>query len=119
MNCSPFELRDYFFAELSPAERREVESHLNACAACREELAGLRSTQTALLRLPDEEMPRRIAFVSDKIFEPSRAARWWAGFSLGAPKLAFSLALLLAVFFGGAWISKPVLTVEGGRWQVA
>ncbi len=119
MNCSPFDLRDYWLEELGAAERREVETHLSGCGNCREELARLRATQAALLRLPEEEIPRRIAFVSDKVFEPSRAARWWAAFSLHVPKLAFSMALLLAVFFGGAWISKPTVTVEGGRWQIA
>ena len=119
MNCSPFDLRDYWFEELGAAERRQVETHLSGCQNCREELAKLRTTQGALLRLPDEEIPRRIAFVSDKVFDPSRAARWWTAFLLRVPKLAFSMALLLAVFFGGAWISKPTLTVEGGRWQIA
>ena len=40
---------------------------------CREELAGLRLTLDALSTLREEEVPRRIAFVSDKVFEP----RWW------------------------------------------
>ena len=34
---------------------------------------GCNLTQTALLSLADEEIPQRIAFVSDKVFEP----RWW------------------------------------------
>ena len=40
---------------------------------CREELATLRLTLDTLSTLREEEIPRRIAFVSDQIFEP----RWW------------------------------------------
>ena len=119
MNCCPFDLRDYWFEELGSAEKRQVEAHLEGCAGCREELERLRVTGRALLALKDEEMPRRIAFVSDKVFEPSPVARWWAAFSLRAPRLALSTALLLAVLFGGLWVSKPSITVEKGRWQVA
>jgi len=64
-------------------------------------------------------MPRRIAFVSDKVFEPSGAWRWWAAVASRVPRFAFSLALLLAVFFAGAWASRPSITVGQGRWQVA
>ena len=119
MTCSPHDLRDYFFEELKAEERRQVDEHLHGCARCREELAKLRVTQQALLQLKDEEIPRRIAFVSDKVFEPSRAARWWTALSVRVPRLVFSLALLLAVFFAGAWASRPSITVENGRWQIA
>src|SRR5205814_3061629 len=44
--------------------------------ACREELAELRLTLDTLSTLREEEIPRRIAFVSDKVFEP----RWWQRF---------------------------------------
>ena len=115
MSCPPFDLRDYLFEELGAAERTQVDSHLAACAGCRQELERLRLTRAALLHLKDEEMPRRIALVSDKVFEPSRAARWWGA----VPRFAFGAALLLAVFFGGAWISSPSITVEQGRWQIA
>jgi hypothetical protein len=40
-------------------------------ADCQDELAGLRVTLDAMATLR-EELPRRIAFVSDKVFEP----RW-------------------------------------------
>ena len=119
MSCSPFDLRDYCFEELGPGERRQVESHLEGCLSCREEVERLRVTHRALLRLKDEEIPQRIAFVSDKVFEPSRAARWWAGLTVRAPKLALSTALLLAVFFAGVSLSRPSITVEKGRWQIA
>jgi anti-sigma factor RsiW len=119
MNCSPFDLRDYWLEELRPEETRQVETHVAGCQNCREELERLRLTRQALLRLREEEPPRRIAFVSDKVFEPSRAARWWSAVWGGAPKLAFGLAMLLAVFFAGAWAARPSVTVENGRWQVA
>ena len=49
MSCSPFDLRDYFFGELPEEDRRQVDFHTKSCAACREELSRLRSTQAALL----------------------------------------------------------------------
>jgi hypothetical protein len=58
---------------LDAPARREAESHAAACADCQDELAGLRVTLDALATLREEEVPRRIAFVSDKVFEP----RWW------------------------------------------
>lgn len=119
MNCAPYDLRDYFWEELGAGERRQVEVHLEGCARCREELGRWQATRRSLLLLKDEEVPRRIAFISDKVFEPSRAARWWAAFSSRAPAFAFSLSLLLAVFFAGVWVSRPSITVEKGRWQIA
>jgi len=119
MNCSPFDLRDYWLEELGMAERRQVDAHLETCSHCREELERLRVTRQALLRLKDEEVPRRIAFVSDKVFEPSRAARWWTALNAHVPRLAWSMALLLAVLFGGLAMARPSITVERGRWQLA
>jgi anti-sigma factor RsiW len=95
-------LRDYHLEELNAGQRRQVESHVAVCGACREELDRLRLTRQALLRLPEEEMPRRIAFVSDKVFEPAWYARWWAAL----PRLGFALAVLAAVFFAGAWSER-------------
>jgi hypothetical protein len=65
--------RAFAFGELDAASRRDAESHAATCADCQDELAGLRVTLDALATLREEEVPRRIAFVSDKVFEP----RWW------------------------------------------
>src|SRR6476620_6856462 len=93
MSCSPFDLRDYFFGELAPAERSATETHLTACLACREELAKLSDLKTVLLSASaEEEPPRRIAFVSDKVFEP----RWWQRLLASGPKLAFGCAAMLS-----------------------
>jgi anti-sigma factor RsiW len=63
----------YALGELNPEARGQAEAHAAACQSCREELASLRVTLEAMSALREEEIPRRIAFVSDKVFEP----RWW------------------------------------------
>jgi hypothetical protein len=97
MSCSPFDLRDYFLQELAgPHQQRQVEAHVKTCAPCREELERLRITETALLCLAEEEIPQRIAFVSDKIFEPSPWRRWLAAFWNSGARLGFASAAMLS-----------------------
>src|SRR5580658_8529309 len=74
MTCASFEKYDwksYALGEMNASERREAEAHAAACQNCREELAALRLTLDAMSTLREEEIPRRIAFVSDQIFEPT------------------------------------------------
>jgi len=97
MNCSPFDIRDYVFKELSGAENQQMETHLHACTAWREEAERLRLTEAALFSLRDEEIPQRIAFVSDKIFEPSPWRRAWAAFWSSGARLGFASAAMLSV----------------------
>ena len=73
MNCESYDWKAYALGELDRPARAEAESHAASCASCRNELATLRLTLDTLSTLREEEMPRRIAFVSDKVFEP----RWW------------------------------------------
>ena len=100
MSCSSVDLKAYFLGELAAAERAPVEKHLSACAGCREELERLDSTRAALASLADEDPPRRIAFVSDKVFEP----RWWQAIWHSGPAMGFaSSALLAAAIFVHAY----------------
>jgi anti-sigma factor RsiW len=103
MSCSPFDLKDYFFGELGNDERRAVDQHIAACTACREELNTLGFTRSALLSVPEEEPPRRIAFVSDKVFE----LRWWQKLWTSAPQLGFASACVLALAIGFHAMYKP------------
>jgi hypothetical protein len=96
-NCTKSEaVRDYAFKELPAGERREMEQHLSLCPECAADLDQLQATTAALLSLEDKEIPQRIAFVSDKVFEPSLMARFfrssWAGFA-SAGVMAVALAL--------------------------
>jgi anti-sigma factor RsiW len=103
-------LRDYAFDEQLPqAERRAMEQHLAACGACVMELDQLRLTTTALRTLPDREIPQRIAFVSDRVFEPSMWRRFW---NSGA-RLGFASACVVAAaVVVSAWPHRPAAEVR-------
>jgi anti-sigma factor RsiW len=116
MSCSPFDLKDFLFGELNESERAGVFSHLEACAACREELERLRLTQAALGALIEPEPPRRIAFVSDRVFEP----RWWQVLWNSGPRLGFASSALLAAAilvhaFVGPGPQVPAPAAEAAR----
>jgi len=91
--CSPFDLKDYFFGELNADQREATERHVDQCHACCQELSALSSTRSAVLCMREEELPHRIAFVSDKVFQP----RWWQRFLASGPQLGFASAAILAV----------------------
>jgi anti-sigma factor RsiW len=112
-------LRDYAFDELPADERRAMEQHLAACGDCVLELDRLQLTTAALRTLPDREIPQRIAFVSDRVFEPSVFRRFWnSGGSIGQTLLGFASACVLAAalvvsawHFSGTYRPAEVHTV--------
>jgi len=115
MSCSPFDLRDYVLKELSEPEARQVDAHVRGCAGCREEVERLHLTEAALCALRDEEIPQRIAFVSDKIFEPSPWRRAWAAFWGSTARLGFASAAALSVALIVFSLARPAGTpVSGG-----
>jgi hypothetical protein len=97
MSCAPFDLRDYYFEALPEEQRRAVAGHLAGCEECAGELERVRLTGMALAAVPEEEIPRRIGFVSDKVFEPSPVARWWQAFWMSGARMASASVALLAV----------------------
>ncbi|MBX5494712.1 MAG: hypothetical protein IRZ15_05200 [Bryobacteraceae bacterium] len=119
MNCADFDWKAYTLGELSAAERELARSHAQECASCGEELERLQLTMASLLAVPDEEIPKRIAFVSDKLFEP----HWWQRIWNSGPQLGFvsaamlSIAILVSAFTRPA--PAPVPAPEPGRAQLA
>ena len=95
--------KSYALGELDARARQEAESHVAACADCQDELAGLRVTLDAMATLREEELPRRIAFVSDKVFEP----RWYQKLFL-RPSFA-AAGLIAAAILVHAFV-RPVST---------
>ncbi len=82
MNCEKSRelFADYVGEELASSEARELQMHLKSCQGCRQELALLSSTKSALrLALPEEPMPRRLAFSFTK--PPKRTS--WLGWLQG------------------------------------
>lgn len=100
----PVDLTGYLLGEGTAAERLAAEAHLNASSEAREEASRLSATLAALQMLPQEEIPRRIAFVSDPVFQPS----WWQRFWQSTPQLGFASAMVLAVAIGAhGWLTRP------------
>jgi anti-sigma factor RsiW len=111
MSCSPFDLRDYLLNELAEAERRQVDVHVRSCGGCQEEMERLRITQSTLLELRDEEVPQRIGFVSDPVFEPSGPRRFWQALWASGPKLGFASAAMLSAALVIFTFLRPVAAV--------
>jgi len=107
MSCSPFELKDYFLQELADPQRRQVEAHIRTCETCREEMDRLRLTEAALFALREEEIPQRIAFVSDPVFEPSAWRRTLSAFWNSGPRLGFASAAVLSAALIVFAVTRP------------
>lgn len=108
MDCD-VDLKSYVLGEATSAERGAVNAHIRECSACREELGRLRAAQSVLMTLREEEPPRRIAFVSDQVFEPS----WWR--RLLAPHPAYGLAaagVLAAAIVAHGAMTRPAARVN-------
>lgn len=108
MSCSTnLDLKAYVVGELARGERAVVEDHVRGCHSCREELDRLNMTRAALATLEDEEIPRRIAFVSDRVFEP----RWWQTMWRSGPVMGFASAALLAAAILVHGFERPIASV--------
>ena len=119
MSCSPLDLKDYFLQELPSSQRVKLEAHVKTCLTCREELERLQLTGAALFSLRDEEIPQRIAFVSDQIFEPSPLRRWFSGFWGSTARLGFASAAMLSasIFYFAATRPAPAPGAVASRSQ--
>jgi len=112
MNCSSVDLKAYVLGEAGgPGEA----AHIESCECCHEELERLRVTHAALLTLKEEEVPRRIAFVSDKIFEP----RWWQRIWHSVPAMGFASAMVLAAAILVHAYNRPVTNVQAAPIDTA
>jgi len=97
--------RAYVLGEMDAEARRAAETHAAACHSCQDELASVRVTIDALSTLREEEVPRRIAFVSDKVFEP----KWYQMFL--RPSFAAGAVVAAAIVAHG--FMQPAQVVSG------
>jgi anti-sigma factor RsiW len=104
MKCEDIskELIAYLDRRANSAERRAVEDHLGACAACRARAEDFRKLWSVL-----DEMPVIEPSVGFDARLRARAGAEprprWFGWLVPQPRLAFSMALLLAL---GVWMAK-------------
>jgi len=119
MTEAPYDLRDYALGELDAEQAAAVERWLDGRPEARAEVERMRATCRAVRSLPAEEPPRRIAFVSDKVFEPSLWRRLLGWFETDAPRLGFATAAVLAVLFAGLWATEPTLRQTDSGFELA
>ena len=110
MSCLIDDLKAYVVGEMARKERVVVEDHVHGCQSCREELDRLNLTRAALASLEDEDIPRRIAFVSDRVFEP----RWWQTIWHSGPVMGFASATLVAAAILVHGFARPT-TVDAAQ----
>ena len=72
-------------------------------------------TRSALATLEDEEIPRRISFVSDRVFEP----RWWQTMWHSGPAMGFASAALVAAAILAHGFARPVVLATGSQVDTA
>jgi hypothetical protein len=99
------DLEAYVLGELAEPERRLAEQYVASNQEAAIEVERLRAVLTSLRALPEEEPPRRIAFVSDKVFEP----KWYQAFWNSAARLGFAAAAMLSI----AIVTHAVLARTG------
>lgn len=122
MRCRSIHRRmpQYVQGLLSAADACETADHVQACAACREELAGLKKTWSALGELPAPHAaasmaPEVLQRISD--YENKRAGTLRAWLAPFKPSFAgATAAIMLAGFFAGALISS-VYYPDNGQAQ--
>jgi anti-sigma factor RsiW len=103
-------IKDYLLGEASGPARSEAEAKLAADPEARNEYARLEHARAVLLSVPDEEPPRRIAFVSDKVFE-AKPRPWFQWFA--HPSFAAGLMLAGALLAHGVLMRpEPRVIVE-------
>lgn len=91
-------LSAYLDRQVAPAERGQIEAHLQACAACRSELESLRQTVALLHALPRVTPPRALTLSEAQvgIRRPQPRPAWYGGLLRGAGVIA-AIALVALI----------------------
>lgn len=107
-------LSPYLDSSLSDKERRALETHLQACLSCRQELQELQATVEALRSLSLAEAPRSFALRPEQMGPLPRRRPALGGLVIPMRLAAASLALALAALvlvdvgdFGGGQVALP------------
>jgi hypothetical protein len=116
------DLSAYLDGVLPQRARRRLETHLDSCHACRQELTELRSTIEALGSLPMAEVPRSFALAAAPVAEVRprpTARRLEFGLRLATATAAFALTLVLIGDFAGLPGAGENEEMRGGALSAA
>lgn len=113
MKCHEVEnvLIAYLDRRANSAERRELEEHLADCAPCRTRAEEFRKVWNVLDEVPSIEPSLGFdARLRQRVAAEPRPS--WTGWFVPQPRLAFSMALLIAL---SVWMAKmpPAKSLEG------
>ena len=89
--------------ELDPATRAQIDTHLQACETCQQELLQLNAVTTRVKQLPEVEAgPYFTAQVMGKVMEKEKEkkSRWWAWIPLpSSPSLSKAIYTIVCIVF--------------------
>jgi anti-sigma factor RsiW len=115
MSCNRMENRilPYVDGRLKESERRKMEAHLAACAACRLRVNEFRAVTGLLDELPQIEPSAAFDVrVHARVAAEPVKQSWWAWFT-PSPRVAFAASLLLlATVWIGANSNQPSIAQE-------
>ncbi|MCX5901862.1 MAG: hypothetical protein NTX06_14215 [Proteobacteria bacterium] len=108
---------------LLPAEdARRIDDHVRACIACREELADLQKTWSALDGLPASDAAASMApEVLRRIdgYEQKRTDARWAWLALFRPSFAGAAAAIMLIGFVSGALISALYSADGAQEQAA
>jgi anti-sigma factor RsiW len=109
MNCHNTQnlLSAYLDGEVRPDISREMEAHLQACAACRAELGLLQQLDRSLATLPAPAVPDVTFRVLNRVRRPARP--WWRSLSMAA---SLVLGLVLGASLAGNFYPNSLYLVN-------
>jgi anti-sigma factor RsiW len=105
MSCNRIESKilSYLDGRLKASEARDVETHLETCAACRLRVNEFRAVSGLLEELPQiEPSPAFDARVRARVAAEPVKQSWWAWFA-PSPRVAFAASMLLLAM---VWIGS-------------
>ena len=98
-------LSAYLDGELSPTDAVALESHLDSCDSCREEMAQISFFASALAELPGVDAPRSFALTPEHVAQPAAQPQAMrsvnSGLRMAGSVLAAALAVVLVLDIGG------------------
>lgn len=111
MSCDPVRVTGFVDGALSPAERSQVEAHLEACPACRAQAEAERTLRVRLASLTPPALPAALeSAVRERLRQPAvRQRRTWP-----LVLLPLAAALVLAVLFAH---TRPGLVARQIAWD--